>query len=91
MQEIKVENMRSVRGNVIPNQFIISTSMGEYFQSYETIIAFRDNYGKITLDRDSWDYSTTIGKYRNMFLDEERKKTEVKIKDGIYKLANLNK
>ena len=86
-----VENMRSPRGNQVPNQFIIWTDEGKYFQSYNSIIAFIDNNGKVFLDEYYWDYSNTTGKYRNMFLgnwgiDEAREK----IKSGEYKLKNLN-
>ncbi len=84
--------MTSPRGNrEVPNQFIITTPEGEYFQSYSTIIAFRA-YGeyKIVLDTDSWDYSTTTGKYRNEFLGEGIEETRKKIKSGEYLLANLN-
>ena len=82
--------MVSEKGNYIPNQFEISTPKGLYFQSYCSIIAFRDNTGQIWLDEDSWDYSTTTGKYRNIFLREKRPETERKIANGTYKLVNLN-
>ena len=85
-----VENMRSPRGNQVPNQFIIWSDEGKYFQSYRTTIAFIDNNNNVFLDRDSWDYSRTTGKYRNLFLCENRKLTEEKIKSGEYKLKNLN-
>jgi len=90
MKKIKVENMTSANGNTVPNQFYIHTNKGTYFQSYKTIIAFESTIGKVTLDRYSWDYSVTTGKYRNIFLSESKKETEAKIKSGEYKLANLN-
>jgi len=80
----KVENMRSNNGNAIPNQFIIQTEAGLYFQSYNTVIAFKPIAGKIQIDAEKWDYSTTTGKYRNIFLDETKKETEKKITDGTY-------
>lgn len=46
--------------------------------------------GKITLDSHYWDYSMTTGKYRNMFLNEDKKETLNKINSGEYILANLN-
>ena len=46
---------------------------------------------KITLDDYYWNYSRTTSKYRNMFLNETTEETKRKIKDGTYKLANLNK
>ena len=45
---------------------------------------------KTKLDTNYWDYSTTTGKYRNMFLGETRKETEKKIKSGEYVLTDLN-
>lgn len=82
--------MESSRGNTVPNQFIINTPEGEYFQSYRTIIAFKANDGQITLDEGMWDYSRTTGKYRSEFLGENTAETRKKIKSGEYKLANLN-
>jgi hypothetical protein len=88
---MKVENMTSSRGNTVPNQFIIQTEEGLYFQSYKTVIAFKLLSGKVQLDSDKWDYSLTTAKYRNMFLDETTKETRHKIKKGEYELVNLNK
>ena len=46
--------------------------------------------GQVKLDKDYWDYSTTTGKYRNIFLGESKKETQLKINNGVYKLDNLN-
>ena len=85
-----VENMRSPRGNQVPNQFIIWADEGKYFQSYKVIIAFIDNKGKVFLDDYYWDYSRTTGKYRNIFLGNSINEVREKIKSGEYKLKNLN-
>tara|TARA_R100000315_G_C5195400_1_gene114357 strand:- start:247 stop:519 length:273 start_codon:yes stop_codon:yes gene_type:complete len=90
MQKVKVRNMYGRTGREVPNQFIINTKQGEYFQSYKSIIAFIDNNNKVTLDKYYWDYSRTTGKYRNEFLGEYIEETRDKIKSGEYKLANLN-
>lgn len=82
--------MESPNGNKVANQFEIYTDEGKYFQSYRSIIAFKDNKGQVFLDDYYWDYSRTTGKYRNIFLDENRRATEEKIKSGEYKLKNLN-
>ena len=87
---MRVENMRSPNGNQVPNQFIIWTDKGKYFQSYRTIIAFIDNNNNVFLDKDSWDYSRTTGKYRNIFLGEKRDSTMYSIKIGEYELKDLN-
>lgn len=87
---IRVQNMMSSNGTDVPNQFIIETDKEQYFQSYNSIIV-RIRKGVITLDRNTWDYSITTGKYRNQFLGESKKETERKIASGEYKLADLNK
>lgn len=89
---VKVKNMTSNNGNDIANQFEIRTENGVYFQSYDSIIAFRP-YGnkKIQLDKNFWDYSKTTSKYRNMFLNETKKETEQMIASKSYLLKDLNK
>lgn len=72
------------------NHCIIETEEGTYLQSYDSIIAFSSNEGKITLDEYFWDYSKTTRKHLNSFLNENKKETEKKIKTGEYTLANLN-
>ena len=92
INNIKVEQLCNSHGNEVKNQFIIRNESGRYFQSYKSIIAFipssRDD--KITLDETYWDYSTTTGKYRNQFLNEDKKTTSAKIASGEYVLMNLN-
>ena len=90
MEKIKIENMMSSKGNKIANKFKIFTEEGVYFQSYQSIIAFKPYEGKIQLDENTWDYSVTTGKYRNMFLRKTKKETEKKIDDGTYILTDLN-
>lgn len=89
MLNVKVENMTSSNGNDVPNQFKIYTDEGVYFQSYNSIIAFK-SHGKIQLDKNTWDYSTTTGKYRNQFLGENKAETQKKIDSGEYQLVDLN-
>ena len=86
----KATNMLSSRGNPVPNQFVIYTKDGKYFQSYRSIIAFIDNNNKVFLDEYYWDYSRTTSKYRNIFLKENTDQTKYSISTGEYKLKNLN-
>jgi len=72
------------------NQFLIHSENGTTFQSYDSVIAIQDYFGNITLDRNTWDYSKTTGKYRNLFLGETKAETLEKIRSGEYKLADLN-
>lgn len=92
---MKITQMTGRTGQAVANQFILTDEKGgEYFQSYNTIIAYNPNSlslnDKIQLDKNSWDYSTTTGKYRNQFLGENKKETEKKIKSGEYVLTDLN-
>ena len=81
--------MHSRNGHPRPDQTIIKEGNKEIFVSYGTRIAVKEN-GNVTLDKNTWDYSKTTGKYRNMFLRETKSQTEQKIKQGIYALADLN-
>jgi hypothetical protein len=93
MKNLQVSNFISNSGNKIANQFKIRTNKGDYFQSYNSIIVFvpKDRNKPTQLDSYYWDYSNTTGKYRNAFLGENIAETRRKIKEGIYKLTNLNK
>lgn len=84
----KVRNFEG-RNGAVKNQFQIEIDGKIIFQSYNSVIAIKEN-GKITLDETYWDYSKTTGKYRNQFLGEDKKATEAKIKSGEYTLTNLN-
>ena len=44
----------------------------------------------VILDNLRWDYSTTTGKYRNIFLNEKKDLTQKRINSNLYLLANLN-
>jgi len=92
MQNVKVQNMKSYSGNKVANQFEIFAENGKYFQSYNTVIAFipYKSNEKIQLDSEAWDYSRTTGKYRNMFLRENKPETQAKIDSGEYELTDLN-
>lgn len=94
MNEVLLGNFVSVEqfeGNngVVKNQFEIQTDIGVVFQSYSSIIAAKVG-GNIYLDENKWDYSTTTGKYRNIFLGEDKKTTQKKIDSGKYILVDLN-
>ncbi len=95
----KVYNMNSPRtGKAVANQYIIDTiddegNAIEVFQSYDSIIAIKtylhSGSVKITLDKGTWDYSKTTGKYRNEFLGEGIAETRKKIKSGEYSMEDL--
>ena len=90
MSTIKVEQFITRGGRAAANQYIIHNGEETIFQSYNTIIAKKDKKGKIFLDVNYWDYSTTTGRYRNDFLGEGIAQTRDKIKSGEYRLIDLN-
>ena len=90
-----IEEEGGIMGNFIKRQT---------FQSYDTVIATITTWNPedckhrkdvshvdIVLDENHWNYSKTTSKYRNQFLRETTEETKRKIKEGIYKLENLNK
>ena len=88
---MKVESMTSSNGNVVPNQFVMHGDDGSsVFQSYNSVIAKRDNGGILTLDENFWDYSVTTSKYRNQFTGMNTKETKELLTSGVIGLANLN-
>jgi hypothetical protein len=96
IEKYKVCNMPSYKGtgDVVANQFVITINTNKgvkrIFQSYDTIIAVKDEDGKVTLDENSWNYSQTTARYRNNFLREDTAETRRKIERGVYQLADLN-
>lgn len=88
---VKVRNMKSNSGRSVANQFEIETDDATYLQSYDSVIvkkAHKEN--RVYLDKYYWDYSVTTGRYRNMFLGENKSVTQMKIDSGEYILTNLN-
>jgi len=87
---MRVENMRSAKGNKVANQFIVSCDNGDlFFQSYASVIV-KNSGGKTYLDESKYNYSRTTAKYRNLFLCESSQEIEKKIKSGEYILTDLN-
>jgi hypothetical protein len=83
--------MTTPAGNEAKDQYMVKANGCLYFESYGSkIVRHHLASGKITLDVRYWDYSTTTGKYRNLFLGENKATTKKKIDSGEYELANLN-
>lgn len=86
----KVSNFKSPRsGAPVPNQLIIEHGNRTYFQSYQTIIAYKSPEG-VTLDTGALDYSRTTSRYLYEFLSSDRAEVLRRIKSGDYKTADLN-
>ena len=70
--------------NIANNQFEVYTDEGVYFQSYDSVVAFKPNNSeeKIRVGAD-WDYSRTTMKYVGQFLGQNTAKTRRGIKDDV--------
>lgn len=66
---MKIENMKSTKGNKVPNQFKLWYNNYVAFQSYEILISVYDVKND-TMYTDKNFYSTTTSKYRNLFNNE---------------------
>lgn len=85
-----MEDLRVVTSTPMPNCVIITLSNGtQILKSYDKTIA-KKYKGKVTLDGNYYNFSSSTGKHRNYFLNEDLKTTEKKIKSGEYKLQGLN-
>lgn len=86
----RVVPMLNSSGKAVPNQNMIEQGFMLWFQSYDTIIA-RKNLatGEVVLDPEHG-CSRTTARYRNIFLNADSAQVKAKIKDGTYKVANLN-
>lgn len=90
VRQIRVRQMISNSGNPVANQFIIYTDEGRYFQSYNSLIAFIPNsFNKPIQVGPDWNYSRTTGKYRNQFLNMDKKELEAKLENGEAVFADL--
>ena len=83
--------MCSNNGNKVSNQFIIDSGNKTIFQSYQTIVAIKEN-DKVTLDSNALEYSNTTLKYLKQFLNtnESKKSLYAKIESGFYQVEDLN-
>jgi hypothetical protein len=95
---MNVSNITNNKGREVPNQFILNgmpegflgLGGGDAFQSYKTMIAFRDTEGTLYLDQDHWNYSPTTSRHRNTFTGLDSTETKEGIKSGVIKLIQLN-
>lgn len=66
---MKIENMKSTKGNKVANQFKLFYNNYVAFQSYNTLISVYDIKND-TMYTDKDFYSNTTSKYKNLFNDE---------------------
>lgn len=72
-----VTQLINSNGNPASNQFVINTEQGSYFQSYETLIAFKSHCGGGVVVTDSWNFSNTTLKHLKIFLGTDKSKKEL--------------
>lgn len=88
---LKVRNFTNHRGNSIPNQYRIYTDTGVYFQSYESIICFREKItGLITIDPHWYKYNKTTSRYLHEFLGMTSQEIQNLINLDVIALKKLN-
>lgn len=90
---MKVVQLTNSNNKPVANHFIIYTPDATYLQSYKSIVVktdFQDGKRVIYLDADTWDYSKTTAKYRNLYLGMTTKEIKDKIASGEIVLENLN-
>ena len=70
--------------DIANDQFEVYTDEGVYFQSYDSVVAFKPNSSeeKIRVGVD-WDYSRTTMKYVGQFLGQNTAKTRKDINDEV--------
>lgn len=72
-----ITSMLSKSGKSIPNQFVITTKEGLYFQSYDSMIAFISHDKNTIKVTDKWNYSPTTLKYLKQFLGTSLTKEQI--------------
>ena len=87
----KVENIQGPNG-AVRNQIVITTQDCRIFKSYDSIVAVKmtDGTGRVILNEETWDFSSTTNRWRGWFLGEGRAETLKKIRSGEYRLARLD-
>jgi hypothetical protein len=83
-----IEQMENIH-HAGDKHFIITRGKKKYFQSYNTLVAVCVN-GKVTLNKDYYNYSKTTAAYLNRFLGVTQKEKIKKIESGEYKLKVLD-
>lgn len=77
---MKIENMKSHKGNKVANQFKLYYNNYVAFQSYKILISVYDIKND-TMYTDKNFYSTTTSKYRNLFNDEFQPLTIIEVEN----------
>lgn len=74
---MNVTQMINDKGNAAVNQFVITTDEGQYFKSYDTLIAFKPRCGATPVITSSWCASATTMKHLKLFLGCSLSKAQI--------------
>lgn len=87
---MQVSQLINSSGNAVKNQFVITTDLGQYFKSYDSLIAFKPCCGSTVEVTKAWDYSSTTLKHLKSFLccNLSKKQIQSGIKSGSLILNN---
>lgn len=67
---MNVKNMKSTKGNLVPNQFLIFSRDSIWFQSYDTLICrWRKYDSTLIMNKEYTLWSKTTNKYLAMFIN----------------------
>ena len=64
------------------NHMVINTEYGQYFQSYDSILAFKPNDGSTITVGGHWNYGATTKKHLCKWLNTTTKEIQQGIKEG---------
>lgn len=67
---MKINQIKNENGKAIPNQYVMYEDGKTTFQSYDATIATVDVKTREVVLYPKWDFSTTTGKYRNIFFTD---------------------
>ena len=92
IKKVKIEPLRTTRGGVARNHYVIYTEDGKYLSSYGRIVVYipNDPSEKTALDKNFYDFSKTTSTYRNIFLKIPSPSVRASIDKGMFLLTNLN-
>jgi hypothetical protein len=81
---MNITQMINDKGNAAVNQFVITTDEGQYFKSYDTLIAFKPRCGATPVLTSSWCASAPTTKHLKLFLGCSLSKAQIqsRIKAG---------
>lgn len=87
---MNITQLINKQGNAVKNQFIVTTVKGQYFKSYDSLIAFKPSNGDTPVLTDSWNYSATTVKHLKTFLGCSLTSKQIadRIKSGSFILDN---